>query len=906
MKRIILFAMCVLFAAIAFGLTACNQNSGTGGNTTRGTISLQAIDILPQNNAFNGDTENPVCLDIYNGATELFDIRVRVENPYNYKILSLKMNGTTIESEKFGAESTNYDIYIENVSVGTDIDEYTVAITDIAYEVSGETRRLTNLKGNEVTVLIDPDFELTLDLSAANYAEESVTYTVNYMAALPLPSDTDMNAADKYGYEDLIFVGWYSESEGGEKIEDLKYTYYKDVTFYARYERAFNYVSDGEQITVTGLTDAGKATYFEIVVPAEIDGLPVTAVADRAFATTGSGKTFRLPDTVVSIGDYAFYNCTNLCVIMNGVREIGYAAFMNTGKMSLGYMLTTSELPLTLEYIGDYAFSGSGFDTVFQPPGASSLNTYSLSLFIPASVNYIGDNAFSSSLFQAVYIPAGTALNTGFLPKEGDDEGYDYTDFQIGEGVFKNSLSLRTVITGYTFSARGAVESATSGGLEVVSDYMFYNCRSLVSASGSSGLILSPGLKLIGAKAFSGENVSGSTFGLPELKTLSMPDSLEHIGESAFANSALQQVTFGAGSSLKTLGDWCFQETQISEITFYSLTNYGKAPFWANTSMKSIYILSTIVPTFAEPSIMEGGDTLGLSVRYYVRASLLARFRAAEGWKDVSAPILAYEYVNKSEGYAFEPVNADGALETSGQSGFAKITYMYSEESELTIPSVVTADGMSFYKVTDVGEYLTRDSANMSLLDKIVKVRIPNTVIRIDECAFYEVSKLGNLVWTYTDGNGAVKEYAYNDVGGLKLESIGDYAFGHTSLTYFKSPSTLEYVGVEAFMYSALQTVDLSLGSNAEIGASAFSSNAITYVTVGGVGYVGGYAFANQSGGTMTVRFLVSTPPDNLKAFDPFLNCTVSSVFVPDSVAVIEFNNSGFSTTLKGKYTVGS
>ena len=253
----------------------------------------------------------------------------------------------------------------------------------------------------------------------------------------------------------------------------------------------------------------------------------------------------------------------------------------------------------------------------------------------------------------------------------------------------------------------------------------------------------------------------------------------------------------------------------------------------------------------------------------------------------------------------FEPVNADGALETSGQSGFAKITYMYSDAAELTIPSVVTADGMSFYTVTDIGEYVTPDSANMSIVDKIKEVRIPNTVIRIDECAFYEVSKLGNLVWTYTDDKGAIKEYSYDDVSGLKLKSVGDYAFGHTALTYFKSPSTLEYVGVEAFMYAALQTVDLSLGSNAEIGASAFSTNAITMVTIGGVGYVGGYAFANQTEGTMTVRFLNPTPPDNLKAFDPFLNCTVSDVFVPSSVAVNDYNSSGFSTTLKGKYKIG-
>lgn len=43
-------------------------------------------------------------------------------------------------------------------------------------------------------------------------------------------------------------------------------------------------------------------------VPAELQGLPVTAIGDGCFAETGV-HDLTLPDTVTSIGEYAFWLC---------------------------------------------------------------------------------------------------------------------------------------------------------------------------------------------------------------------------------------------------------------------------------------------------------------------------------------------------------------------------------------------------------------------------------------------------------------------------------------------------------------------------------------------------------------------------------------------------------------------
>ncbi len=906
MKRTIVFIVTVLCFAVAFVLAACggNGSGGTGDTSSRGSVSLQEILVLPHNNAFNGDTEHNVCLDVRNDEVELFDLRIRLENRDKCPISYIVINGKTINAEDFGNGSSENDIYINNITVSPDSESYTYSLTEIVYSVGDETRHLKNIKNNSVTVMIDPDFELTLDMSEADTDNKTVVKKVNYMAKLPLPSDSDMNDDLVYGHPDLIFTGWYTEAEGGEKVVAENYVYYHDVTFYARYARAFKYTSDGEEITITGLTEEGKQTSNSINIPAELDGLPVTAIGDRAFASAGAGKTFILADTVKRIGEYAFYGAARVTVIMKGVTEIGYAAFLNAGLISLGYLGKSAELPLTLEVIDDYAFSGTGFNTVFQTAGSSVISTFQLSLFLPRNVRYLGDSAFENSLFKAVYIPSGTKLNTGIMP-EADDDGYDFTEYQTGEGVFRDSSALETVITGYTFDDKGNIVDAKQGGLEVISDYMFYNCHKLKTASGNTGLTLTAGLRIIGSKAFSSENVSGSNYGMPQLKALTMPDSLQYIGASAFANAPLQSVTFGSASELVSIGNWCFQESAMTEITFYSLSVYGKAPFYGNTDIVSIYILSDKVPKYVSPGILDGGDTVGRNARFYVKTAKISAFRNAEGWKDSSTPILAYEYINKNEGYVFEPVDADGNIEVNASSGFAKVTYLFSGEREVTVPHTVFDPYGKAFEVTDIGSYVTVDSASDNLPDTINTVRLPDSVIRISDSAFYGATKLTDVKWTYVDGDNFIRDYDAGDVSGLNLKTIGKYAFKYTSLTGFVSPASLEKIGGEAFMYSALTRVDLRLGNDPEIGVSAFSNNMITLLHIGAVRSVGSTAFAYQTGGAVTVYFTSSVPPelasDDLFTADPFTGCTVSKAVVP-SPAYNDYYNSGFSSTLKNKY----
>ncbi|MDE6797165.1 MAG: leucine-rich repeat domain-containing protein, partial [Ruminococcus sp.] len=70
----------------------------------------------------------------------------------------------------------------------------------------------------------------------------------------------------------------------------------------------FDYVIDGEEIRIVACNRDVK----EAVIPAEIDGMPVTFIASDAFANRTNLESVTIPDSVVTIAGEAFKGCTAL------------------------------------------------------------------------------------------------------------------------------------------------------------------------------------------------------------------------------------------------------------------------------------------------------------------------------------------------------------------------------------------------------------------------------------------------------------------------------------------------------------------------------------------------------------------------------------------------------------------
>ena len=105
-----------------------------------------------------------------------------------------------------------------------------------------------------------------------------------------------------------------------------------------------------------------------------------------------------IPNSVTSIGNWAFSNCSGLTgiVIPNSVTSIGYSSFLGCSG------LTGIEIPNSVTSIGDYAFSRcSGLTSIEIPNSVTSIGNWAFSycsgltsIVIPNSVTSIGESVF--------------------------------------------------------------------------------------------------------------------------------------------------------------------------------------------------------------------------------------------------------------------------------------------------------------------------------------------------------------------------------------------------------------------------------------------------------------------------------------------------------------------------------
>ena len=147
--------------------------------------------------------------------------------------------------------------------------------------------------------------------------------------------------------------------------------------------------------TITGLTDAGK-TQTELVIPYKINGVKITALF------SGIGSSSEEPVSILNGS-----STIKKVVIPKSVTTLGRGAFYKCGR------LIDINIPDSVTSIGEYAFASSSLASVRIPDSVTSiegsvfLNCSALaSVRIPDSVTSIGDGAFlNCSALTSVRIP---------------------------------------------------------------------------------------------------------------------------------------------------------------------------------------------------------------------------------------------------------------------------------------------------------------------------------------------------------------------------------------------------------------------------------------------------------------------------------------------------------------------
>ena len=138
----------------------------------------------------------------------------------------------------------------------------------------------------------------------------------------------------------------------------------------------------------------------------------VTSIGDGAFEGCSGLETIEIPDSVTSIGDGAFEGCSSLetIEIPNSVTSIGDGAFKDCSG------LETIEIPDSVTSISDRAFEGcSGLEAIKIPDSVTSIGKDAFAgcscletIEIPNSVTSICDRAFNCCYsLRAIEIPAG-------------------------------------------------------------------------------------------------------------------------------------------------------------------------------------------------------------------------------------------------------------------------------------------------------------------------------------------------------------------------------------------------------------------------------------------------------------------------------------------------------------------
>lgn len=222
---------------------------------------------------------------------------------------------------------------------------------------------------------------------------------------------------------------------------------YKNLTYFVNYDNT---------VMITGYT---KTIEGELVIPDEIDGMPVTAIEEQAFLSCGM-TSVKIPDTVTEIGKSAFNSCTKLnsIVIPKGITKIENDTFAacafdsfiipetitEIGSNAFCYCseLTSIVIPETVIKIGDAVFSDCtnlSSVTIKNKDCAIALDNPT-TLGVPSRTAIIGYDGSTAHTFAERYDYKFVVL------KESSTES-EIQDLKVGDADGSGEIDILDVIT---------------------------------------------------------------------------------------------------------------------------------------------------------------------------------------------------------------------------------------------------------------------------------------------------------------------------------------------------------------------------------------------------------------------------------------------------------------------------
>ena len=336
-----------------------------------------------------------------------------------------------------------------------------------------------------------------------------------------------------------------SLSVSAEETADFTEGTYQNLT-YRKY---------ADYIEISGYTNEISG---ELVIPAEIDGLPVASIAENAFAECEGLTSLTLPDSITSIADgaffceatvsakkmfasdtksavknYAFYNCFHLTEIhvsdTNPAFSTENGILFNQDKTALirypaGKTETSYTIPDGVSVISSSAFSNcSVLQSVIFSDSVTEIGKHTFSycsgltdVAIPESVKNIQTSAFSyCSALASVTVPD--------------------TLTEISLGAFNETAWLKSQPDGVVYL--GKVALLYKGDIPENSEIIFRDgtkfinnmFNTMITNDNLVSVVIPDSITVLNFYAFGG---------CKNLAEISIPDSVSYIGANALEGTA--------------------------------------------------------------------------------------------------------------------------------------------------------------------------------------------------------------------------------------------------------------------------------------------------------------------------------------------------------------------------------
>ncbi len=373
-------------------------------------------------------------------------------------------------------------------------------------------------------------------------------------------------------------------------------------------------VSDGG-VTVTGYS-GGEVV---VVIPDTIDGQPVVAIAEKAFADKGNLQALSIPDTVETIGIGALEGCESLSTLRTPIITchtapyfgalFGAATHETNGSYvpnNLATLIVTAE---AVTDIPDYAFYACrSLEAVFLPDSVESIGAFAFYgceglTYIPlghTAVASVGERAFTNcrallalelpttvermglamlegcGKLESLTLPFAGGYRADYIPT--DNESLAIADGEMTDPKKTTYLGYLFGATSYTFTAgylpASLIRVTLLPGCGDIPANAFYECASLRE------VVIPDGVTTIGYRAF---------YRCERLATVSLPDSVRAIGDDAY-HGCIRLVDLDVGEGLILLGVQTFMEClSLKEVTLpISVSHLPNATFAGCISLESL------------------------------------------------------------------------------------------------------------------------------------------------------------------------------------------------------------------------------------------------------------------------------------------------------------------------------